>query len=360
MNIYSDFLIDFFNGNKEEAMNAFSKLLPGRLKIVEILKKYKKDYGKLHLKENYNVKVPINEEILNDKNDYLIVNADGLIDIKNKIDDIEFKDDVKYELSFIKLTDLFKMDELVEFFENLNFDYIDRIKIENFDELYKKLLNLERDEKYKIIDIFKNIGIDANVDNYQYVWFKYILDKFVGKLMFGIELNDYIFYNNNPDYELMFDDIKILLNNSFLDEIIIKLNYFTWEDRFDKIIEKLHKINYGELITLKFDGLMPLYNHYKYPNSDELVSFDDFNFFMSEVLPELYIKIKNNFENFNGFEISGGFLGYDVYDHIILNDLDSFNVLKEIICENRDLIKDYYNKIKLTYNDTNFICVVKF
>ena len=44
MNIYSDFLINYFNGNKEEAMNAYSKLLSSRLKIIDNLKKYKNEY----------------------------------------------------------------------------------------------------------------------------------------------------------------------------------------------------------------------------------------------------------------------------------------------------------------------------
>ena len=81
---------------------------------------------------------------------------------------------------------------------------------------------------------------------------------------------------------------------------------------------------------------------------------------MDEVLPNLTDKIKNNFDNFYGYEIDGGFLGYDVYDHIILEDEETFNELKSIICNKRNLIKDYYSKIKLSFKNNNFICVTTF
>ena len=218
---------------------------------------------------------------------------------------------------------------------------VHKIVIEDVISLLKKWNDSDNQVQKNMIKAYNatfNISDDTNT-----FWqepLNLISKKYWDKFSFVLTLNDYEIYDNSVSEYLDIVAEKYF-NNGYFDEIVIKINYFYWNDDFQKIVDWAEQNLKSALVSYRFDTIFSNEDKNRYFDEAEALKYNDTlrqNTIEEELemfetrLPILLEKMLTNPQTY-GFELEGGYFGAEGYVSELSLDSIEFNEYKQVICK---------------------------
>lgn len=218
---------------------------------------------------------------------------------------------------------------------------VKKIIIENGCDVLKKWNNYD-DTATKDMLKYYNISQGLNTFNKNTYWQEplYLVSKkYWEKFSFVLTINDYDIYDST-NQDILNTIAERYFNNGYFDEIVIKMNYFYWNDDFQKIIDWTEKNLKSTLVSYRFDTVFSNGTKNRYYNELEASLYNDTQrintvteeaLMFKERIPLLLSKILTNPQTY-GFELIGGYFGQEGEVPKVVINSDNFADYKDYIC----------------------------
>jgi len=220
-------------------------------------------------------------------------------------------------------------------------------------------------EKIKRYNSEKNIVFDSSKFWYQST--QYIIEKYWEKFSFAITINDYDIYYGDKTIKLSIEEE--LLNNGFLNEIIIKINYLSWVDNFKTLFDWISSLN-DVLVSFRFETIFDNKNRLKYyeQEADKHNLKNDYNSIEEEAnliinkVPILKDLIVSNDYSY-ALDFIGGYFGNEGFIKTEFEEKDDFELYKNLACKFMNSVSYDLGHINFTLNTINgkesYVCCTK-